>query len=281
MYFKSKVYASFDGIKLSGYLWEPQEKPKALINLVHGFGEYSERYNFWAMRFVEKGYVVHAIDNRGHGKSEGKRGHVNKHDEFLNDIDVLVKESNVLYPDLPQFIYGHSLGGNIVTNYILKRNHDFKGAILSSPWFKLSFNPSALTIFFARILQKVYPKFTQLSKLDVKGISHDPQVIDAYIKDPLIHEKISARMFFEIYNAGLWALANSGKLTIPVLIQHGTGDNITSYKASKEFFKNAKEKGKDIEYKEWVELYHELHNEKEKDDIFEFIYNWIEKKLSA
>jgi alpha-beta hydrolase superfamily lysophospholipase len=281
MDYKSKVYASFDGMKLSGYLWEPKESPRALINLVHGFGEYSERYNSWAMRFVEKGFAVHAIDNRGHGKSDGKRGHVNKHEEFLNDIDVLIKESKKLYPELPQFIYGHSMGGNIVSNYILKRENNFKGAILSSPWLKLSFTPSTLTIFFARILQKVYPKFTQKSTLDVKGISHDSKVIDAYIKDPLIHEKISAKMFFEIYNAGLWAIANLEKLTIPVLIQHGTGDNITSYKASKEFFENAKEKGKDIEYKEWEGLYHELHNEKEKEQIFEFVHSWIEKKLLA
>jgi alpha-beta hydrolase superfamily lysophospholipase len=279
MDYKSKVYASFDGMKLSGYLWEPKESPRALINLVHGFGEYSERYNHWAMRFVEKGFAVHAIDNRGHGKSDGKRGHVDKHEEFLNDIDVLIKESKKLFPELPQFIYGHSMGGNIVSNYILKRENIFKGAILSSPWLKLSFTPSTLTIFFARILQKVYPKFTQKSKLDVKGISHDPQVIDAYIKDPLIHEKISAKMFFEIYTAGLWAIANSEKLTLPVLIQHGTGDNITSYKASKDFFENAKSHDRDIIYKEWPKLYHELHNELNKDEIFEFVYNWIDKKL--
>ena len=133
MDYQSTAYASHDGMKLSGYLWKPEGKPKALINIVHGFGEYMERYNHWAMRFVEKGYVVHSIDNRGHGKSDGKRGHVDKHDDFLNDIDVLVKESKKLYPDLPQFIYGHSMGGNIVSNYILKRETDFKGAVLSSP----------------------------------------------------------------------------------------------------------------------------------------------------
>lgn len=277
MNYKSTVYASYDGMKLSGYLWKPEEEPKALINLVHGFGEYMERYDHWAMRFVEQGYVVHSIDNRGHGKSDGKRGHVRNHEEFLKDIDVLIKESSRLYPKLDQFIYGHSMGGNIVANYILKRDVNFKGAILSSPWLKLSFSPSALTIFFARIIQKLFPKFTKESDLDVKGISHDPGVVDAYIKDPLIHGKITAKMFFEIYNAGLWAISNSGKLNIPVLIQHGTGDNITSHKASKEFYQNAKEK--DIIYKEWDGLYHELHNETEKDKIFEFVHEWIDKKL--
>ncbi len=279
MNYKSTVYASFDGMKLSGYLWEPKETPKALINLVHGFGEYSERYDQWAMRFVERGFAVHAIDNRGHGKSDGRRGHINKHDEFLKDVDVLVNESKKLFPELNQFIYGHSMGGNIVLNYILKQENDFVGAVISSPWLKLSFSPSALTIFFARLLQKIYPKFTQKSKLDVKGISHDSKVVEAYLKDPLIHEKISAKMFLEIYSAGLWAIDHAEKLNIPVLIQHGTGDKITSHKASLEFYEKAKSFKKDIVFKEWEGLYHELHNELEKDQVFKFVLTWIENKL--
>ena len=279
MNYKSTMYASFDGMKLSGYLWEPEETPKALINLVHGFGEYSERYEHWALRFNKLGYVVHAIDNRGHGKSDGRRGYLNSFDDFLKDVDVLVKESAKLYPELPQIIYGHSMGGNIVANYILKRDVNFKGAVISSPWLRLAFNPSALTIFFARIVRRVFPKFTQKAKLDVKGISHDPVVVEKYLADPLIHEKISARMFFEIYQAGNWAIENTDKLKIPVLVQHGSGDLITSHKASEEFAENAVKNGKVAEFKEWEGLYHELHNELEKDKIFEFVSGWIEQKL--
>ena len=279
MNYKSTMYASFDGMKLSGYLWEPKENPKAVINLVHGFGEYSERYEHWALRFNELGYVVHAIDNRGHGKSDGRRGHLNRFDDFLLDVDVLIKESTKLYPELPQIIYGHSMGGNIVANYILKRENDFKAAVISSPWLRLAFNPSALTIFFARVVRRIFPKFTQKAKLDVKGISHDPVVVEKYLADPLIHEKISARMFFEIYQAGNWAIENTDKLKIPVLVQHGSGDLITSCKASKEFAENAVKNGKVAEFKEWEGLYHELHNEIEKDKIFEFVSGWIEQKL--
>jgi len=279
MDYKSTAYASFDGIKLSGYLWEPNEKPKALINLVHGFGEYSERYDHWAKKFTEHGFVVHAIDYRGHGKSDGRRGYVNSFDDFLNDIDVLVKESTKLYPNLDQFIYGHSLGGNIVSNYILKNHNNFKLAVISSPWYQLAFNPSALSLLLARFIKRLFPKFTQNAKLDVKGLSHDQELVNKYITDPLVHEKISVRMFFEIYNAGQWVLNNADKLHIPVLLQHGTGDPVTSHKASREFFEKAKALGKDIEYKEWEGLYHELHNEVERDEIFEYVNNWINKKL--
>lgn len=279
MNYKSIVYASFDGIKLSGYIWEPKETSKAVINLVHGFGEYSERYDYWAKQFNEKGFVVHAIDYRGHGRSDGRRGHINQFDDFINDIDVLVKESKKLYPDLPQFIYGHSLGGNIVTNYILKRENNFKGVIISSPWYKLSFDPSALMLFFARIMNRIYPKFTQNSNLDVKSLTHDKKIVEAYVADPLVHEKISAKMFYEIYNAGHWVLENTDKISFPVLVQHGNDDKITSYKASKEFAEKANKINKDITYKEWDGMYHELHNEIEKDKVFEFVARWIEKKL--
>ncbi|NOQ23938.1 MAG: alpha/beta fold hydrolase [Bacteroidales bacterium] len=278
MNYKSTAYASFDGMKLSGYIWEPKESPKAIINLVHGFGEYSERYDQWAMRFTEKGFLVHAIDYRGHGRSDGRRGHVSKFDDFLNDIDVLVKESKKLYPELPQYIYGHSLGGNIVTNYILKREHEFKGAIISSPWYKLSFELSAFMLFIARIMNKIYPKFTQKSTLELKALSHDKDIVDSYITDALVHEKISARMFFEIYKAGDWVLKSADKINLPLLIQHGNDDNVTSYKASKEFAEKGIDLNKDVTYKEWPGLYHELHNELEKDEVFEFILNWLEEK---
>jgi alpha-beta hydrolase superfamily lysophospholipase len=278
MNYKSTAYASFDGMKLSGYIWEPKESPKAIINLVHGFGEYSERYDQWAMRFAEKGFLVHAIDYRGHGKSDGRRGHVNKFDDFLNDIEVLVKESKKLYPELPQYIYGHSLGGNIVTNYILKREHEFKGAIISSPWYKLSFELSAFMLFIARIMNKIYPKFTQKSTLGVNALTHDKNIVDSYITDALVHEKISARMFFEIYKAGDWVLKNADKINLPILIQHGNDDNITSYKAGKEFAEKAVVLNKDVTYKEWPGLYHELHNELEKDEVFKLVADWLEEK---
>ncbi len=281
MNYKPTTYASFDGIKLSGYLWEPSEKPKAIINLVHGWGEYSEKYDDWALRFAGKGFAVHAIDYRGHGKSDGRRGYINSFDDFLNDIEVLVKESKKLYPELPQIIYGHSLGGNITTNYLLKRKHEFQCAIISSPWYKLSFEPSALMLLFARIIRKIYPKFTQKAKLNIEALTHDQKVIEDYINDPLVHGKISTKMFYEIYNAGYWVLENADKIDLPVLIQHGNDDKITSYKASKEFAIKARELKKDVTYKEWEGLYHELHNEFEKDEVFEFVVKWLEKKLLA
>ncbi|MDK2977987.1 MAG: hypothetical protein PWP52_701 [Bacteroidales bacterium] len=279
MNYQSTTYVSYDGIKLSGYLWKPENKPKAVINLVHGFGEYSERYEHWAQLFNKKGYAVHAIDYRGHGKSDGRRGYIHSFDDFLNDVYVLIQESEKLFPGIPQFIYGHSLGGNIVANYILRRENSFKGAIISSPWFKLAFDPSAITLFFAKTIKSIFPKFTQNANLDVKGISHDQEVINNYIKDPLVHEKISVRMFVEVYKAGDWALEHPDLINIPVLLQHGNADKITSHKASVEFAEKARAQNKNITYKEWEGMYHELHNELKYEEVFTFVVEWIENQL--
>jgi alpha-beta hydrolase superfamily lysophospholipase len=279
MNYQSTTYASYDGIKLSGYLWATENTPKALINLIHGFGEYSERYSHWAELFVKSGYAVHAIDYRGHGKSDGRRGYIHSFDDLLNDIDVLVRESEKMFPEIPQFIYGHSLGGNIVTNYIFKRDNNFKGAVISSPWYRLAFDPSAITLFFAKTIKSIFPKFTQKANLDVKGISHDQEVINNYIKDPLVHEKISARMFFEVYKAGNWALEHPDLMNIPVLLQHGNADKITSYKASVELAEKAQKLNKDITFKEWEGMYHELHNELNYKEVFKFVVEWIENQL--
>ncbi len=279
MDYQSTTYTSFDGIKLSGYLWKTEKQPKAIINLVHGFGEYSERYNHWAKLFVNHGYAVHALDYRGHGKSEGRRGYIHSFDDFLNDIDILVHESKKMYPEISQFIYGHSLGGNIVANYILKRENNFKGAVISSPWFRLAFDPSVLTIFFAKMIKSIFPKYTQNAKLDVKGISHDNEVVNKYLEDPLVHEKLSVRMFFEIYKAGNWPLEHPDLINIPVLLQHGNADKITSHKASAEFAEKAKILKKDVIFKEWGGMYHELHNELEYEKVFRFVAEWIGSKL--
>ncbi|MCG8409919.1 MAG: lysophospholipase [Bacteroidales bacterium] len=279
MDYKSKVYTSIDGIKLSGYLWQSSENPKAVINLVHGFGEYGERYNQWALQFAEKSYAVHAIDYRGHGKSDGRRGYVDEYNDFLNDIDTLIQESRKLFPNAKQLIYGHSLGGNIVANYILKRQSNLDAAIISSPWYKLAFKLSPVKMFLLGVMNRLYPKFTQKSNLELESLSSDEKIVDTYINDPLVHGKISARMFSEVYKAGLWVLENTDKISIPILIQHGDSDRITSIQASNEFFNKAIEKDKNIEYKVWKGMYHELHNEINKDQVFEFITHWIAKTI--
>ncbi|MGB2782801.1 MAG: alpha/beta hydrolase, partial [Atribacterota bacterium] len=109
---------TFDGLLLFGQSWQPESKPKAVICLVHGLGEYSGRYTHVADALTLAGYALISFDLRGHGKSEGPRGHTPSYEALMKDISSLLEVTNKQFPQLPSFLYGHSLGGNLVLNYV-------------------------------------------------------------------------------------------------------------------------------------------------------------------
>ena len=268
------TWKSFDGLDMYGRGWIPQGQPKAVIVLVHGHGEHVGRYEHVAAALVEKGYALFGFDLRGHGKSGGPRGHTPSYDALMDDISAFFKQVDERYANLPRFLYGHSLGGNLVLNYALRRKPDLHGVIATGPWLELAFQPPAAQVRLGRLMNGIAPGFTQHSKLDTAGLSHDQTVVSAYQNDPLVHDKISARLFVAIYESGLWALEHAAEFPLPLLLMHGAADPITSAKASREFAERAGDK---VTLKVWDGLYHEIHNEPEKAQVFKVMLDWLEK----
>jgi alpha-beta hydrolase superfamily lysophospholipase len=265
-----------DGVKFYLCGWEPNEKPKAVVVLVHGHGEHVGRYTHVAEAFTKAGYALVGFDLRGHGKSGGPRGHAPSYEALMDDIAVFLEQVIRRYPKLPMFIYGHSLGGNLVLNFILRRRPNAVGAIVTAPWLKLAFDPPAAQVSLARIMNKIAPGFTQHSKLDTKALSHDAQVVKAYNNDPLVHDKISARLYLGMYDSGLLALEHAAEFPIPLLLMHGTADQITSYNASREF---AERGGEKVTWRAWDGLYHEIHNEPQKAEVLKTMTVWMNSCL--
>ena len=270
-------FKTFDGLQLFAQSWQPETKFRAVICLVHGMGEHSGRYTHVVEQLTQAGYSLIAFDLRGHGQSQGPRGHTPSYETLLNDINSLLNEANKNFPELPRFLYGHSLGGNLVLNYVLRRQAQLKGVIVTDPWLRLAFEPPRFKIIFAQITNHIWPAFSQKSGLDTKALSHDPEVVRAYENDPLVHSYISARMFISIYQNGRWALEHASEFSLPLLLMHGGDDKITSLEASKEFANKISEK---CTFKIWDGLYHEIHNEPEKQIVFDFLINWLNKKTS-
>lgn len=264
-----------DGLELFTQIWKPEKEIIGVINLIHGIGEHSSRYDCWAKRFVNEGFAVVSFDLRGHGKSQGKKGHIPNIEQLLQDVDYLLDFSEKELPNKPTFIYGHSMGGNIVLNYIIKRNKNIKAAIVTSPWLKLIYPPSKIAIFLAEIVANFFPSFTQSTSLNSSYISNNKKEIDKYSSDTLTHNKISVKLFTELKKAGDWILKNSFKYKTPLLLMHGTDDKITSHEASIEF----KNKNPQTELKLWKGYYHELHNENNCCEVFEYQKNWLLEKL--
>ena len=268
-------FKTFDGLQLFGQSWQPDDvQSRAVICLVHGLGEHSGRYNYLADQITQAGYTLLSFDLRGHGQSQGPRGHTPSYEALLNDINFFLNEVDKNFPELPHFLYGHSLGGNLVLNYVLRRQSRLKGVIATDPWLRLAFEPPRVKVILAQITNYIWPSFSQKNGLDTKVLSRDPEVVHAYENDPLVHGNISARMFISIYQSGRWALEHASEFPLPLLLMHGGDDKIISLEASREFA--SKVTGK-CTFRIWDGLYHEIHNEPEKQAVFAFLISWLNK----
>jgi len=269
-------WKTLDGLQMYSKGWVPKGKPKASICLVHGHGEHIGRYEHVAAALTEKGYVMLGFDLRGHGRSAGPRGHTPSYEALMDDITAFFGQIEGRYPDLPRFLYGHSLGGNLVLNYALRRKPALRGVIATGSWLKLAFESPASKVSLGKMMNNILPSFTQSSGLETAALSHDPAVVEAYENDPLVHDKISTRLFVSTYDSGLWALGHAAEFPLPLLLMHGTADRLTSAEASRQF---AEAGGKQVTLKLWEGWYHEIHNEPEKTQVFKVMTDWLDKHL--
>lgn len=262
--------------KLYGQLWKPQDT-KAILLVVHGMGEHSGRYStHFAQNFLKENIAVISFDQFGHGKTQGKKGHTPGYKYNLDTIDQCQEIARKEIGNFPLFIYGHSMGGNLVANYILRRDSDYVASIISSPMLRIAFTPPAWKLKVGALLQNIYPAFTEKTGLNANDISRNSEAVKKYINDPLVHDKVSINYSLPFFEAGEWAIANAQQLNKPTFIVHGTGDAITDHKASIQFAENAGEKAK---IKLYEDGFHELHNDscskEELADILQFIQSFL------
>lgn len=267
-------WRSADGLPLVGRCWAPAGEPRAVICLVHGLGEHCGRYAHVAAALNDAGYAVLACDKRGHGRSGGKRGHTPSYEALMGDIDLLLAQAAQRFPGRPRFLYGHSLGGNEVLNYALRRKPDLAGVVSASPGLRTAFKPPALQLAAGRLMNRIWPAFTMPNELELAAISRDPAVVAAYQADPLVHDRLSARLGMSLLESGEWAIAHAAEFPLPLLLMHGTADRLTSAPASQEFSAQAP----NCTLKLWEGLYHETHNEPEKEEVIGFVVDWLQQR---
>lgn len=271
---ETEFFLSQDGLKLHYRYWLPKDAEN-VICIVHGLGEHSGRYVHVGDYLYKKKSAVFALDIRGHGKSGGKKGHTKSYAHLLNDIEELLKTARAEYTDLPLFLMGHSMGGNLVANYLIKMNtNDIAGFILSSPWLKLAFAPPGWKLRLGKVAAKVLPGLRQPNGLIASFLSKDEDVVKAYQEDPNVHSKISAGLFEYITRAGSYALDHADEISTMGLVYHGNADKIIDHKSSELFAARCK-------HASWHELenvYHEPHNDLENANVLQMIADWIHSK---
>lgn len=258
--------------------WLPDGEVKAVLFIVHGVGEYCERYTNVINRFVPLGYAVYGLDHIGHGKSGGEREMVARFEDFIEPLLTYYKMVKGWHPKPPIFIYGHSMGGLITSFYLLDHQADFKGAIISAPAVKIPDNISPLVITISKVLSTIAPK-VGLIALDTTYLSHDKALVDTYNADPLVfHGKMPARLSAEMLRAMLRVTAEVSKISLPLFILQGSGDKIVDPAGAPMLYEKVGSKDKTL--KVYEGLYHEVHNEPEREKMFKDLEIWLQAHLA-
>ena len=266
-----------EGEKIHAQKWLA-EGSKAIVILVHGLGEHIGRYEHVAKFFNENGISLYGFDHRGHGKSTGKRGHIASNDQFMTDIDSMIKIAKTENPEKPLFLYGHSLGGNMVLFYAFKNNPSINGIICTSPGLGSGEIIPAGKLVAAKILKVFLPSLTMNNRLDVSNLSRDQQVITAYKEDPLVHPMISAKLAMDMFANGDWVIQHAENFPLPLLLLAGSDDHIISLDKINQFAKNVPENL--IKFEILPNFFHELHNDFEKEKVLSLFVEWISENLS-
>jgi acylglycerol lipase len=267
---------SSENVSLFARIESPRQ-PRGCIVITHGFGEHSGRYDKLANRFADMNLTVVRYDMRGHGRSQGKRGHASSYDTYLNDLGLAIELAREHRSALPTFLFGHSMGGGLVLNYALRRANKLSGVIASGPWLRLAFAPPAWKSWFARRIARALPSFSMPTNLDITKLSHDPEVLKSLEGDALISNVISAAAYSGLVAAGEYALAHAATLKFPLLLMHGSADAITDIRASEAFFAAAG--SSDKTFKAWSGMYHETLNEIDSAPVYQAIVDWLEQRL--
>ncbi|PIE80562.1 MAG: lysophospholipase [Chloroflexi bacterium] len=270
------TFTGHDGLKLFYQSWRPDTAPKAVLIIIHGLGEHSGRYLNFVKPLVAQGYAIYACDNRGHGRSPGRRGYVNRFNEFQQDVIAFQEVVTEQEGKRPLFLMGHSLGGLISLYTVLHNSSGLTGVIASAPALDTGGIPAVL-MATSKILSHLKPNLTVPSGLDITAMSRDPKAVQAYQADPLIHSVGTPRLATESAAAIKWCLAHPGNLKIPILIIHGTDDRITSPISSREFFD--KLTISDKTYINYEGGYHENHNDLHHAQATADIQAWLDAHL--
>lgn len=257
--------------------WPAVGDTRAVIQLCHGLGEHSGRYNRFAEILNQRGFAVLAQDHIGHGESPGDRVFVKQFDDYLVGVRELRAVIEQTYPGVPCFLVGHSMGGLMAGRVLLEDQDKYRAALLSGPAFAATEPPSTMTLIIGRLLAKIAPKLGLL-ELDVSGVSRDPKVVADYNADPLVnHGKVSAALTVAIFDAMAYVLSHASKITLPLLVMHGGADTMAAPHGAEAFV--AAVGSEDKRYTCLPGLYHEIFNEPEGVEVINTCGDWLESQL--
>ncbi len=267
-----------DGANIYIQAWLPATSPQAIILIVHGLGEHSGRYGNYVEYFVPRGYALYSLDIRGHGRSSGPRGYVERFDRFVDDVDQRATQARSDWPSTPLFVLAHSLGSLIGLSYARQYPDRLNGLIVTGTALQDALELPAWKRSLAKILSGVTPTLKMNNGVALSGLSHDPTVIAAFEADPLTHAWGTPRLATEAEVARAQITQSASTWRVPTLMLHGEADPICVPAGARAFAEQAP--AGLVEFRSYPGLYHEIHNEPEKEQVFRDIEAWLQRQLN-
>jgi alpha-beta hydrolase superfamily lysophospholipase len=265
------------GIKLYEQSWHPDGAPRAVLVVVHGLKDHSSRYGELARALVERGFAVFALDLRGHAHSEGERVYIDSFDDYLDDLTIFLERVRASEPDLPMFLFGHSMGGAIATLTVITRKPKIDGLLLSGA--ALEADVSWFKVVGTKLVAALSPR-AGVFQLELDDFSRDRAVVAACRKDPLVYQDgAPARTARQLLGAIDEIDDRMEEIRLPILAMHGGADRVTPPDGSRELIRRSASPDKTLHI--YDGLYHDLLHEPERARVIGDIASWLLTRTSS
>ena len=284
-------FTARDGENLALYRWcsDQSSRPTELVDtpargvvlIVHGLGEHAGRYDHVANSLSDWGFEVCAYDQRGHGESTGLAGMLPTPTALIDDLADVVEEMRQQRPKLPLILLGHSLGGLVASRFVSLGAAKVNALVMSSP--ALDAGLTGFQKLLLKVLPSIAPHRQLTNDLDAKLLSRDPRVVQAYLSDRLVHNKMSPRLGQFIATAGPAVLASAATWRTPTLLMYAGADKLVNPEGSRRFAKCAAKsrpvKPSTVTAKCFDGYYHELFNELQPEPVFALLKSWLQARF--
>jgi acylglycerol lipase len=271
------VFKGYGAMDLQFQTWKPEGSPRAVLVIVHGFGEHIGRYHNVVEGLVPRGYAVWGFNQRGYGRSAGQRGHIGSWREYREDLANFVRYVSAHEKTPNLFIFGHSLGSLIVQDYVLHYPAGLNGCILSGIVFEPAGAAKPTLVAAAKMLSTIWPAFPLDLRLETAALSRNKDVVQAYESDPLVHHKATPRFGTESLKTIDWVKAHAPEWKVPVYIIHGDSDRINLPHGSHMFYDLVGIPDKEMRL--YPGGYHESHNDLEYPRVVADMDTWMSKHM--
>ncbi len=265
------------GARLFFQIWRPRGTPRATVLLVPGQGDHGGRYTHLGQALTDAGYALAAIDVRGNGRSSGQQGDAPSYRALLDDVAVAVREARPIAPTRHLFLLGHSMGGQLATNYVIRGDVSLTGVILSSPWFRLALHLPWWKVSSGRLVARIRPTYAYRNTLTAAQLSHDAGFRQTADPDRLAHGRITARLAAALIDAGEAALQDAGVFDLSLLVLQAGLDSVVDPRASEQFAERAGTP--DCTYRVYPNSRHELLHDTDRERVIADILDWLNARL--